>query len=80
MLSHFSCVQLFVNLWTVASQASLSMGFSMQEYWNGLSCSPPGDLPDPGIKPGSPALQVNSLLLSHQGSPKDGHISMQDSF
>ena len=46
-----------VTLWTVARQAPLSMGFSRQECWSGLSCPPPGDLPDPGIKPGSPALQ-----------------------
>ena len=45
------------------------MGFSRQEYWNELPVSSPGDLPDPGIKPLSPALQVDSLLLSHQGSP-----------
>ena len=50
MLSYFSCVQLFVTLWTVARQAPLSMGFSRQEYWNGLPCPPPGNLPDPGIK------------------------------
>ena len=59
MLSHFSCVHLFVSPWTVAHQAPLSMGFSMQEYWSGLPCPPPGDLPDPGIKPASlmsPAL------------------------
>ena len=37
------------------------MGFSRQEYWSGLSCPPPGDLPKPGIEPGSPALQVDSL-------------------
>ena len=54
---------------TAASQAPLSMGFSRQEYWRGLSFLPPGDLPDPGIKPVSPALQTDSLLLSHQGSP-----------
>ena len=47
MLSPFSCVQLFVTLWTIACQAPLSMGFSRQEYWSGLSCPPPGDLPDP---------------------------------
>ena len=55
----FSCVQLFVTLWTVARQAPLSMGFSRQEYWSGLPCPPPGDLPDPGIEPMSlmsPAL------------------------
>ena len=47
-LSHFRCVQLFATLWTVAQQAPLSMGFSRQEYWSGLSCLPPGDLPNPG--------------------------------
>ena len=47
------------------------MEFSRQEYWSGLPCLPPGDLPDPGIKPTSfPALQVGSLLLRHQGNPK----------
>ena len=59
VLSHFSHVWLFVTLWTVAHQAPLSMGFSRQEYWSGLPCPPPGDLPDPGIKPKcllSPAL------------------------
>ena len=49
MLSHFSCVQLFANLWTVAHEAPLSKGFSEQEYWSVLLCSPPG-LPDPGIE------------------------------
>ena len=44
-----------------ARQASLSMGFPRQEYWSGLPFPSPGDLPDPGIKPGSPALQVDSL-------------------
>ena len=55
-----SRVQFFVTSWTVASQAPLSMGFSRQEYWNGLPFLPPGDLPDPGIKPESPALQADS--------------------
>ena len=49
------CV-LFVTLWTVAHQAPLSMGFSRQDYSSGLPCPPPGDLPNPGIKPTSPAL------------------------
>ena len=53
VLSH---VQLFVTLWTVACQAPLSVGFSRQEYWNGLPFPPPGDIPDPGTKPKSPAL------------------------
>ena len=59
MLSYFSHVQLFVMLWTRACQAPLSVGFSRQEYWSGLPCLPPGDLPDPGVKPvflKSPAL------------------------
>ena len=50
MLSH-SVTSDSVTLWTVACQAPLSMGFSRQEYWRGLPCPPPGDLPDPGIKP-----------------------------
>ena len=49
-----SRVQLFATPWTVAYQAPLSMGFSRQEYWNGLPFPSPGDLPDPGIEPGSP--------------------------
>ena len=53
VLSRFSCVQLYVILWTLALQAPLSMGYCRQEYWSGLSCPPPGDLPDPGIKPSS---------------------------
>ena len=48
MLSHFSCVQLFVILQTIAPLAPLSMGFSRQEYWSGLPCPPPGDLPTQG--------------------------------
>ena len=48
--------------WTVACQAPLSMGFPRQEYWSGLPFPSPGDLPDPAIEPGSPALQANSLL------------------
>ena len=54
VLSHYSHVQLFVTPWTVAHQAPLTMGFSRQEYWSGLPCPPPGDLPDPGIQPVSP--------------------------
>ena len=59
MLSCFSRIQLFVTPWTLARQPPLSMGFSRQEYWSGLPCPPPGDLPNPGIKPtslASPAL------------------------
>ena len=71
LLCVFSHVRLFAILWMVALQAPLTMGFSRQEYWNGLLCPPPGDLPDPGIEPMSPAtpaLQVDSLPLSGQGS------------
>ena len=59
VLSHFSSVRLFATLWTVACHAPLSVGFSRQEYWSGLPCPPPGDLPDPGTEPRSvvsPAL------------------------
>ena len=59
VLSHFSHVQLCVTQWTAAHQAPLLMGFSRQEYWSGLPCPPPGDLPNPGIEPTSlksPAL------------------------
>ena len=58
--------------WTVAHHAPLSVGFSRQECWRGLPCPTPGDLPDAGIKPMSPAppaLQVDSLPLSHWGGP-----------
>ena len=69
LLSRFSPIRLCVTLWTVAHQAPLSIEFSRQGYWNGLPCLPPGDLPNSGIKPKSPALQADSLPLSHQGSP-----------
>ena len=55
-----SCPTLAIT-WTVACQAPLSMGFSRQEYWSGLPFPSPGDLPDPGIEPGSPTLQADSL-------------------
>ena len=58
-----------MTLWTVALQAPLSVGFPRQQYWSGLPFPSPGHLLNPGIKPASPALQVNSFLLSHQGSP-----------
>ena len=72
MLSCFSCVLLFVTVGAIAHQAPLSMGFSKQEYGSGLPCPPPGDLPDPGIKPTSlmsPAWQVAYLALAPPGKP-----------
>ena len=53
----------------VAHHAPLSMGFYKQEYWSGLLCPPPGDLPNPGIKPRSPALQTDDLLSEPPGKP-----------
>ena len=71
LLNCFSYVWFFVSLWIIASQAPLSMGFSRQEYWSGLPCSPPGELPDPRIKPRSPVLQADSLPPEPPGKPKD---------
>ena len=75
--SSLSCVRLFVTPWTVAYHAPLSVGFSRQEYWSGLPFPSPGDLPNPGIEPGSPALQADALsseppgkLLYSQGNHK----------
>ena len=73
VLSHFSRVQLFATPWIVAHQAPRSMGFCRQEYWSGLPCPPPGDLPDPEIKLmclAPPALQADSLPPGHQGCAK----------
>ena len=58
-----SRVRLFAIPWTVVYQVSLSMGFSRQEYWRGLPLPSPGDLPDPGIKPGSPTLEADILIF-----------------
>ena len=77
-----SRVRLFATRWTVARQAPLSMGSSRQDYWSGLPCPPPGDLPHPGIKPTSPTLQAHSLSSespgksSQSGSPLTlpGHL------
>ena len=55
--------------WTVAYQAPPSMGFFRQEYWIGLPFPSPGDLPEPGIEPGSPALQADSLPPESPGKP-----------
>ena len=65
-----SRVQLFATPWTVAHQAPPSMGFSRQEYWSGLPFPSPGDLPDPGIEPRSPALQADALTSEPPGKPQ----------
>ena len=63
------CAWLFVTPWTVAHQAPLSMEFSRQEYWSGLAFPSPGDLPVPGMEPGSPTFQAYSLLTELPGKP-----------
>ena len=68
-LSH---VRLFATSWTVAYQAPPSIGFSRQEYWSGLPFPSPGDLPDPGIEPGSPALEANALTSEPPGKSRTG--------
>ena len=60
-MKSLSRVRLFATPWMVTYQALQSMGFSRQEYWSGLPFPSPGDLPNPGIKPGSPALQTDAL-------------------
>ena len=69
-----SRVRLFATPWTVAYQAPLSMGWSMgfsrQEYWSGLPFPSPGDLPNPGIEPGSPALQADALPSEPPGKSR----------
>ena len=71
------CVPLFVTPWTVASQATLSMGFSRQECRNGLPCPPPGDLPDPGIEPMSltSALAGEFFITSTTQETHNYHIA-----
>ena len=64
-----SCPTLCDPVGNIACQAPLSMEFSRQEYWSGLPFPSPGDLPHPGVELASPAMQTDSLPLSHQGSP-----------
>ena len=71
LLSH---VRLVVTPWTVVYQASPSTGFSRQEYWSGLPFPSPGDLPDPGIEPGSPALEADALTSEPPGKPQEFDI------
>ena len=87
LLSRFSHVQL-CKLWVVAHQTPLSMGFSRQEHWSGLLCPPPGDLPDPGVRPGSPVASAlaGRLFKTEPVSSKEseaqrnngiGHLSQE---
>ena len=68
IVKSLSLVRLFATPWTVAYQASLSMGFSRQEYWSGLLFPSPGDLPNPGIEPKSPTLQADALPSEPPGA------------
>ena len=68
LFSHYIMSDSFATPWTIAYQAPLSMGFPRQEYWSVLPFPSLGDLPDPGIEPVSPALQMDSLFLNHLGS------------
>ena len=65
-----TCVQLFATPWTVACKAPLSMGTLQARIWSRLLCPPAGDLPDPGIKPRSPALQMDSLPSEAPEKPR----------
>ena len=67
-LKSLSSVRLFVTPWTAVHQAPQSMGFSRQEYWSGLPFPSPGDLPDPVIEPGSPALEADALTSEPPGN------------
>ena len=70
-----SRVRLFATPWTVAHQAPLSMGFSRQEYWSWLLFLSPGDLPNPGIEPRSPALQADALTSEPPGKASKGSVN-----
>ena len=72
-----SRVQLFATPWTVAYQALRSMGFSRQDYWSGLPFPSPGDLPNAGIEPGSPALQTDALPSEPLGKPHEQNNLVQ---
>ena len=79
-----SC-RLFATPWIIAHQASPSMGFSRQEYWSGLPFPSPGDLPNPGIKPRSPALQADALTseppqITLHGKQVNKHNSGRNSY
>ena len=73
-LKSLSCVRLFGIPWTIAYQAPQSMEFSRQEYWSGWPFPSPGDLPNPGIEPGFPALQADALPSEPPGKPRLAYI------
>ena len=75
-MKSLSCVRPFATPWTVALQAPLSMGFSRQEYWSGLPFPSPGDLPNPGIEPGPPAFQADTLTSEPPGKPKENVVNV----
>ena len=75
-----SCVWLFATPWTATFQAPPSMGFSREEYWSGLPFPSPGDLPDPGIEPGSPTSQADSLPPEPPGKPSQHSLYFQSGF
>ena len=81
VLSHFSRIRLCVTLWTVARQVPLSMGLSRQEYWSRSLCPPPGDLPNPGIKPTYLMSTCIGRLVIYQAPPgKPNLFGTRDQF
>ena len=79
-MKSLSCVRLFATPWTVAYKALRSMGFSRQEYRSGLPFPSPGDLPNPGIEPRSPALQTDALPSAATWRPKENPNKIWHSF
>ena len=79
-MKSLSRVQLFAAPWTVAYQAPASMGFSRQEYWSGLPFPSPGDVPNLGIEPRSPAFQADALTSEPPGKPKIRLVVMKEIF
>ena len=71
-MKSLSRIRLLATPWTAAYQVPLPMGFSRQGYWSGLPFPSPGDLPDPGIEPGSPALEADALTSEPPGKPTFG--------
>ena len=76
LLSHLGTANSFANMWTLARQAPLSMGFPRQEYWSGLPSPSPGHLPDPGIKPSSPVSLLADRFFTTEpsGKPRCNHL------